>query len=136
VIKLLDSNVLLRHLTGHPSEQAVRATAALAGAAEKSLVLLDLHVGELIYVLDSVYERPRAEIAMLLRAVLSISAVVVDNGRLIRRALELYELRRMDWPDAYLVATGELRRIPVVLSFDRFDARVKGLSVAGEEPGA
>jgi predicted nucleic-acid-binding protein len=134
VTRLLDSNVLLRHLTGEPPEHAARAMAALRAAADRSLLLLDLHVGELIYVLDTVYERPRAEIATLLRAVLSLSAIVVDDVGLIRRALELYELRRMDWADAYLVATGEQRDIAAILSFDRFDAKLVGLSVHREEP--
>jgi predicted nucleic acid-binding protein len=40
----------------------------------------------------------------------------------------------MDWPDAYLVALVETRQLDSLLSFDRLDAKLKGLSVKRREP--
>ena len=42
----VDTNVLVRHLTGDPPEQAARATAYLAAADE--LLLADLVVAEMV----------------------------------------------------------------------------------------
>jgi len=119
---LLDTNVLFRHLTGDPPAQARRATAFLAGPHE--LVLADLVVAELVYVLESFYERPRDEIATLVRALLGLPAVTVADQDLLLRALEHYETSRLDFADSYLVAAAELWGIERVASFDRAIDRV------------
>lgn len=50
----VDTNILLRHLTGDPAPMAARATAFLGSAT--GLLLADLIVAETIYVLESFYE--------------------------------------------------------------------------------
>ncbi|MDO8186855.1 PIN domain-containing protein [Conexibacter sp. JD483] len=65
LIAFLDTNVIVRHLTGDPPEQAARATAVLATA--ERLLLSDLIVAECVYVLQSFYEVGRARIAELMR---------------------------------------------------------------------
>lgn len=121
---LLDTNVLVRHLTGEPPGQARRATAFL-GAAE-SLSTPDLIVAELVYVLESVYARPRAEVAALVRAVVAYPSIVCDDRELLIRALEVYELHRIDFAEAYLAARAEAGDLSVV-SFDRGLDRVPGV---------
>ncbi len=69
VTAFIDTNVLIRHLTGDPPELAARATRYLAGADE--LLLPDLILAEVAYVLESFYETPRAQVATTLRAVLA-----------------------------------------------------------------
>ena len=53
----LDTNVLIRHLTGDPPGQAARATRLLSRAGQ--LRLPDLIVAEVVNVLESFYEVPR-----------------------------------------------------------------------------
>jgi len=65
VIAFVDTNVLVRHLTGDPPAQAVRATRYLELADE--LLLPDLILAEVAYVLESFYETPRAQVAETLR---------------------------------------------------------------------
>lgn len=74
---LVDTNVLVRHLTGDPPRQAHRATAFLAGQNE--LILTDLVLAELVYVLESYYERPRDEVANAARAQVELPAVECDQ---------------------------------------------------------
>jgi predicted nucleic-acid-binding protein len=133
-MEALDANVVLRHFTGQPPDLAARATAALVGAPPRSLVLADLTVAEIVYVLQGVYERPREEVVRLVEATLSLASIAVDNEALLRRTLEHYGRRGMDWPNAYLVALVETRRLDSLLSFDRLDAKIKGLSVQRREP--
>jgi predicted nucleic acid-binding protein len=57
----VDTNVLIRHLTGDPPEQARRASAFLARA--KELLLTELVAAEVIYVLESFYEVDRLDFA-------------------------------------------------------------------------
>lgn len=117
VSAFLDTNVLIRHLTGEPPEQARRATAFLA-AAER-LLLPDLIVAEVVYVLESVYEVGRGHVAELVRAVVGFPTVTVFDGLLLTRALEVYETVGLDFADAYLVACAEVYGVNSVASFDR-----------------
>jgi predicted nucleic acid-binding protein len=118
VTALLDTNVLVRHFTGAPEDQARRATAFLRAAAPGELLLLDLVAAELVFVLKSVYRQPRAKVARLLRAVLVLPAVRSDHARLLHRTIELFEGGR-DFTDAYLIASAEALDIDAIVSFDR-----------------
>jgi predicted nucleic acid-binding protein len=117
VSAFVDTNVLVRHLTGDPPEQAARATAFLAAADE--LLLADLVVAETVYVLESFYEVPRARVAELVRAIIAFPAVVVLDPVLLLRSLEVYETDRLDFADAYLVAQAERSGVGVIASFDK-----------------
>jgi predicted nucleic acid-binding protein len=118
---LLDTNVIIRHLTGEPPAMAKRATRFLSSASE--LVLADLVVAECVYVLESFYEVPRGRVAELMRSALAMPAVLADTDLLLR-ALEVYELERLDFADAYLVACAELTEIGAIASFDKGIDRV------------
>jgi predicted nucleic acid-binding protein len=121
---LLDTNVLIRHLTAEPPEQAERATRYLATAED--LLLTDVVAAECVYVLGSVYGVARQRMAQLVEEAISLPAVRVDDERLPRRALALYE-GGLDFAEAYLVATGESTGIGAVASFDRGLDRVAGI---------
>lgn len=120
---LLDTNILVRHLTGEPPAQARRATALLRGRHE--LILTDLVLAEMVYVLESFYERPRTEIAELATALLALPAVAVVDHDLLLRAIELYVEARLDFAEAYLAALAELSDVKRVASFDQQLDRVK-----------
>ena len=126
----VDTNVLVRHLTGDPPELAGRATRYLATADE--LLLPDLILAEVAYVLESFYEAPRSQVATTLRAVLAFPAIRVVDADLLQRAVEVYEADRLDFTDAYLVASAERTGVGVIASFDRGIDRVK--TIRREEP--
>jgi predicted nucleic-acid-binding protein len=114
---------LIRHLTGDPPEMAERATKALGG--KRALLMADLVVAECVYVLESFYEVERERVAALMRAALALPNLSVTDRPLLLRALEVYELDRLDFADAYLVASAEATDVGEILSFDRSIDRVK-----------
>lgn len=118
----VDANVLVRHLTGDPPAQAAGATRYLEQADD--LLLPDLILAELAYVLESFYETPRAQVAETLRAVLAFPAIRVVDGELLLRTVELYDGQRLDFADAYLVASAERTGVDEIVSFDRAIDRV------------
>jgi predicted nucleic acid-binding protein len=118
----VDTNVLVRHLTGDPPAMAERATALLA--AESELYLADLIVAETIYVLESFYKAPREQVADAMRSLVAMRSVVTVDPALLLRAIEVYELDRLDFAEAYLVACAESTGIGRVASFDRAIDRV------------
>src|SRR5207253_7468416 len=93
------------HLTDDPPGQARRATAFLAAADE--LLVPDLIVAEAVFLLESFYEVKRARVAELVRAVIGFAAIVVVDAPLLLRALEVYGVDRIDFAEAYLVASAE-----------------------------
>ena len=109
---------------------AARATAALG--REEQLLLADLVLAECVYVLESYYEVERARVAEFMRSAIALPSVVTVDRASLLRALELYELERLDFAEAYLVAQAEVTGVGEVLSFDRSIDRVA--SVNRREP--
>jgi predicted nucleic acid-binding protein len=122
VSAFVDTNILVRHLTGDPPAMARRATAYLAAASE--LLLTDLVVAETIYVLESFYETPRVQVAEAIRSLLAFDAIVTVDPVLVLRAVEVYETARIDFAEAYLVVCAESTGVGEIASFDRSIDRV------------
>ena len=121
----VDTNVLVRHLTGDPPAMATRATAFLREGSE--LLLADLVVAETIYVLESFYEVAREQIATTIRSLLAFDSISVVDRDVLLRAVEVYESDRLDFAEAYLVACAESTGISRVVSFDRSLDRVSSI---------
>ena len=134
---LVDTNVLVRHLTGDPPEMAAAATRFLAEADD--LLVVDLVIAEVVYVLESFYRVERARVAELVRSIVAFDAIRVQDEGLILRSIEIYEEHRLDYAEAYLCGCAEplrthsrLARVPSgpgtagssVASFDRSIDRV------------
>lgn len=113
----VDTNILVRHLIGDPPEMAARATAYLSSASE--LLLTDLVVAETIYVLESFYKTPREQIAEAMRSLIAFGSITTVDPALLLRAIEVYEIDRLDFAEAYLVASAESTGVNRVASFDR-----------------
>jgi predicted nucleic acid-binding protein len=122
---LLDTNILVRHLTGEPAEQARRATMFLRNA--DALELPVLIVAELVYVLESVYEQTRPQVAALVRAVLAHPPVQASEGTVLLRAVELAPRLKDELGQAWLDASFtrnpergmETEVVPIVTAGDR-----------------
>lgn len=101
---------------------AQRATAALSAAGP--YLLADLVVAECVYVLESFYEVGHVRIAELMRAAIALESIETVDSASLMRALEIYELDRLDFAEAYLVAQAEATGIAEIISFDRTIDRV------------
>lgn len=110
---------------------AAQATAFLADANE--LLLPDLILAETVYVLESFFEAPREQVAAAARAVITFPSIRVVDADLLLRAIEVYEIDRLDFAEAYLVASAESTRMNRVVSFDRSIDRIS--TVERVEPG-
>jgi len=126
VTAFVDTNIIIRHLTGDPPDLAARATAFLA--ASDDLLLTDLIVAETVYVLESFYEVPRTEVAGLIRAVVAFPAMRTVDLALLLRSVEIYETYGIDFAEAYLAASAEVAGVSLVASFDRTLDRVPSIT--------
>jgi predicted nucleic-acid-binding protein len=109
---------------------ARRATALLASG--ERLLLADLILAECVYVLESFYEVPRERVAEMMRAAIALPTIDTVDPTSLLRALEVYEVERLDFAEAYLVAQAEATDVGTIVSFDRSIDRVD--SVIRREP--
>jgi predicted nucleic acid-binding protein len=122
VTAFLDTNIVVRHLTGDPPDVAARATAYLQ--SETDLLLADLVAAEAVHVLESFYETPRDQVAQAIRSLVAFDSVVCVDPTLLLRAVEVYEMDRVDFAEAYLAASAESTGVGRIASFDRSLDRV------------
>jgi predicted nucleic-acid-binding protein len=122
VSTFVDTNVLVRHVTGEPADMAASATAYLQTAPQ--LLVTDLIVAETVYVLQSFYRAPRGQVAEAIRSLLALRSVVCVDPALLLRAVEVYEVHRIDFAEAYLVACAESTGVKAIASFDKAIDRV------------
>ncbi len=95
-------------------------------------MLADVVVAECVYVLESFYQVERRRIAELIRAAIALPSIkTVDRASLLR-ALEVYEVDRLDFAEAYLVAQAEATGVDTILTFDRTVDRIA--TVTRQEP--
>ncbi|MDE0268938.1 MAG: PIN domain-containing protein [Acidimicrobiaceae bacterium] len=123
---LLDTSILIRHLTGDPPELAARATTYLA--TTKKLILEDLILAEVVYVLESFYKVPRNQTAELARSISTFRNIQTADLTLLMRAVEIYEIHRIDFSDAYIAAVAETTGVRNIASFDRSIDRIPTIS--------
>lgn len=82
-------------------------------------------VAECVYVLESFYEVGRDRVAELMRAAIALPSIKTIDGATLLRALEVYEVDRLDFAEAYLVAQAEATGVGAVLSFDKSIDRLR-----------
>ena len=128
-MRAIDTNVVVRYLTGDEPEQAARARTAIdAGDVFVSTTVLL----ESEWVLRGVYGFAAGEVAAALRAFSGLPGVSVENPVLLTEALDL-AAQGMDFADA--LHLGAAARCEAMLTFDcRFIETARHASVRVTEP--
>ncbi len=112
-MRAIDTNIVVRYLTGDEPAQAARARAVVAAGQVfvGATVLLESE-----WVLRSVYGLAGTEVAAALRAFAGLREVTVENPVLLAEALDRAE-QGMDFADA--LHLGAAARCEAMLTFDR-----------------
>ena len=128
-MRAVDTNVVVRYLTGDDPGQAARARAVIdAGDVFVSTTVLL----ESEWVLRSVYGLSRTEVAAALRAFAGLPGLSVESPTVLSEALDHAE-RGMDFADA--LHLGAAARCEALLTFDlRFIEQAGGMLVRVMEP--
>ena len=125
---LLDTNVVVRFLTGdHPTHSPrSRHLFARAAAGEVTLVLTDLALAESAWVLQSFYHLDRAAIASALKGLVDSTGIEVENRTTLLSALRNFAQTDVNFVDAYHAAVAAADSIAIA-SFDRDFDRFAGV---------
>jgi predicted nucleic-acid-binding protein len=117
----LDTNVLVRYLVLDNAAQARAAAAIIEGAASRGegLFLAAITLCELVWVLESAYEKPRADVAAALEQMLRTGDFTIEHADHVRSALALYRTTAADFADALVGRINEAAGCEHTVTFDR-----------------
>ena len=120
-MKGLDTNVLVRYLTQDDPKQSAIATKVIEEAAvrEEKMLVHPIVFCELIWVLETAYGFPKADILKILERILRTAQFEFSEKDLLWVALADYRSGKGDFSDYYLGRANERAGAGVTLSFDR-----------------
>ena len=116
----LDTNILLRFLTGEPPGMFAAAL-GLLNSAERGEVVLEISplvLAETAFTLESFYKLPRKEVAGTLLEFIKRSGVRLSEREILMDALQRVKVTGIHLVDAYLASLSVETAMPVA-SFDR-----------------
>lgn len=118
---VIDTNLLVRYLTGDDSQKAKTVDNLLSKAekGELKIFIPSIVIAELVWVLESFYQMYSSEIAELVEAVLYTPGIEVTEKSIIASALKLYRTKNIDLIDAWIIEFAKDREIKTIYTFDK-----------------
>ncbi|MBC8446797.1 MAG: type II toxin-antitoxin system VapC family toxin [Chloroflexi bacterium] len=126
----VDTNVILRFLTGDPPDMAAQAGALFEAVerGEVTLVIDEIVVAETVWVLHSFYGHPHHDIARVMQELLSHKGLEADDKPGLLAALHLFAEKNVDFADALVAVHMERRGMREIFSFDGHFDRLPGIT--------
>jgi uncharacterized protein len=118
--RLIDTNLIVRYLV-QDHEKHAKASEKLFDACDRGeliLVVLPAVLAECVFVLDSFYGRPRADISSALATLISSPGVEISDAAVHLDALKRYRQTQIHFVDCLIAATAAAENIPVA-TFDQ-----------------
>ena len=118
--RLVDTNLIVRHLV-QDHEKHAKAAGRLFDACDRGevvVVVLPAVLAECVFVLESFYEHPRADITSALGTLISSPGVEINEAAIHLDALDRYRKTKVHFVDCLIAATASAGNAPVA-SFDQ-----------------
>jgi predicted nucleic-acid-binding protein len=122
----IDTNVLVRYIAQDDAIQSARATRLLeheCSAKAPGFISLVVLL-ELVWVSESCYGASRAEIAGIVRRILSIRQLLVQEAEIAWKVLRLFESSKADFADCLVERIAAEAGCTAVMTFDKAAAKV------------
>ena len=125
----VDTNVILRFLTGDPPDLAAQARVLFDAVERGELVVVvdEIIVAETVWVLQSFYGYPPSEIARVLQELLSHDGLQMDDRVGLLTALSLFADKNVDFADALVAVHMGQQGVEMIFSFDHHFDRLPGI---------
>ncbi|MDZ4277692.1 MAG: PIN domain-containing protein [Dehalococcoidia bacterium] len=129
MVALLDTNVLIYHLTKVDREKAERSLRLLRALEERQveLAMSELVVAETVWILESRTRLTPEQIRDALLPITQLPSLRIPNKQLWPHVFDLYCERRIDFVDAYNAAWMERQGMRQVYSYDKDFDRIEGI---------
>ena len=120
-MQAIDTNLLVRLFVNDDAAQAQKVRALFDRHADDdgALWVADIVLVELVWALDRVYARPRAQIALALHALASNATVRLESAAALPEATALYAAGPADFADCLLAVKAVRAGCQSLRSFDR-----------------
>lgn len=118
--RLVDTNLIVRYLV-QDHEKHAKAAGKLFDACDRGdvvIVILPVVLAECLFVLESFYRHPRADIASALGRLISSPGVEIGEVTVHLDALNRYKGTKAHFVDCVIAATAAARDVPVA-TFDQ-----------------
>ena len=128
-VKFLDTNIVLRFLLADDVKKASACEALFLRmqSGREVAVASPLVIAEVVWVLEKFYKHPRGKIVSALVRILSLPGFDVDGKEILMTALGLYEIKNVDFIDAYHAVYATARGLSTIYSYDRDFDKLMGL---------
>ena len=126
-MKAIDTNILIRFLTGDDERQAKKVYSIFKAAESerKELFVPLLVVLEMIWVLESVYEVLRIEILESIKDLLLMPVLKFDHQTVLRKLLLSAQGNNHDLSDLLIAHSAKVNGCETVITFDKKAAKSK-----------
>ena len=117
----IDTNVLVRYLAQDDRAQAARATAFIERecSPESPGFVGRVVLAEVVWVSESLYGASRRDIAEIVRRLLSIRQLMVEEAETAWQALRLFESGKADFADCLVACSAMAAGCERVVTFDK-----------------
>ncbi len=128
-MRFVDTNIFIRYLTDDIPDKADRCEKIFQKAVdgEESLYTTDMVIAEIVWVLESYYELPGAEVQEKVEKILNTPNLTCPNKDMILTALVLYVKKNIDFIDAYNAVILRKEGAREVYSYDKHYDRISWL---------
>lgn len=125
----IDTNILLRYLTGDDPEKFERCKDLFKRAFEKKIALLtsDMVIAELVWTLHSFYNVPKEEIIEKVTIIVNTPNLKIPNKKLISQVLALFSQKNIDYIDAYNAVFMKRYGCAQIFSYDKDFDRIEDI---------
>ena len=116
---ILDTNVLIRYATQDDPEQSHQANQLIErhDSLPDSMLIPNEVIIEIVWVLDSCYQRPNDEIFAFLNQMVQIDSFLFQDDDLVREAVRVYGEAKLDIADILLALLARKQKSKLV-TFD------------------
>lgn len=127
-IPVLDTNIIIRFLTTDNKTQAEKIEILLKQSLPHSLEIPDVVIMEIVYVLISYYNLSKDDVIEKITQLVDFDKFKIHK-KLIKKALELFQIHNIFFVDAYLCALVSTNKNESLYSFDKRLLTIKDVKV-------
>jgi predicted nucleic-acid-binding protein len=126
----IDTNVLLRYIAQDDVAQSRRAATLIEKecSADKPGYVGLVVLVEVVWVSESIYRATKLEVTEIVRRVLSIKQLVVQDAETAWKALRLFEANNVDFSDCLVACSAVAAGCGSIMTFDKQAAKI-GMSL-------
>jgi len=128
-MRFVDTNIFLRFLINDDPVRADACEALFRRAVEGRELLFTnaMVIAEIVWVLESYYDRPRMEVREKVEKILNTRNLHCENTEIIIEALAVYAEKNTDYIDAFNACSLKRQSVAELYSYDRHFDRIDWL---------